>query len=175
MILTLLVFGVVLACLLFSYFYIRLENPVWPPQGFAQPEWLLPVVGLVLWMVSLIPLQRAIRAIHEDNQPALRNSFLLSVVPAAVGTGLILYTLFTKEYSVSDHAYASLFILTEGYLAMLLLGGVGMNLFVYFLARRGIFSSDRFIAIENTSLYFTASAVFGLITIAVLYGVPYLS
>ena len=175
MILTLLVFGVVLACLLFSYFYIRLENPVWPPQGFAQPEWLLPVVGLVLWMVSLIPLQRAIRAIHEDNQPALQNSFLLSVVPAAVGTGLILYTLFTKEYSVSDHAYASLFILTEGYLAMLMLGGVGMNLFVYFLARRGIFSSDRFIAIENTSLYFTASAVFGLITIAVLYGVPYLS
>ena len=99
----------------------------------------------------------------------------VGVLPAALGAGLILYMLFTKDYSVSDHAYASLFILIEGYLAVLLLGGLGINLFVYLLARRGIFSSERFIAIENTAFYFTVTAVFGLIIIAVLYGVPYLS
>ncbi len=175
MILTLLVFGIGLADLLFSYFYIRLENPVWPPEGFANPEWLLPAIGIGLWLLSLIPSGMSGRAIHDDRQPALRNSLLLSFVLAAIGTGLLTYVLFTKEYTVSDHAYASLFILIEGFLVVLMLGGLGMNLFVQYFARRGEYSSERYIAVENTALYFTVIAVFGVVTLAVLYGVPYLT
>lgn len=175
MILTLLVFGIGLADLLFSYFYIRLENPSWPPPGFENPDWLLPVIGLVLWLASLLPLGRAVRAIHEDRQPALRSSLVLALVPAAVATGLLTYVLVTKNYTVSDHAYASLFILIEGFLVLLMLGGLGMNLFVQYFARRGEYSSNRYIAVENTALYFSVTAVFGLLILAVLYGVPYLT
>ncbi len=175
MILTLLVFGVALADLLFSYFYIRLENPVWPPAGIENPQWTLPVIGLVLWLLSLIPNARAVRAIHDDSQSSLRSSLLLSLLFAAAGTGLIIYVLLTKDYSVSDHAYASVFILIEGFLVALMLGGLGMNLFIQYFARRGEYSSQRFIAVENTSLYFTVIAVLGLVTLAVLYGVPYLT
>jgi cytochrome c oxidase subunit I+III len=175
MILTLLVFGVGLADLLFSYFYIRLENPVWPPPGFEKPAWLLPVIAFALWLISLIPASRAVRGVHRDDQPALRNSLLWSFLPALGAAGLITYGLLTKGYSVSDHAYASLFIVIEGFLALLLIGGVGMNLFVQFFARRGEYSSSRSIAVENTALYFYVSAVFALVTLAVLYGIPYLS
>lgn len=175
MILTLLVFGVGLADLLFSYFYIRLENQVWPPPGIGNPDWLLPVIGLVLWFLSLIPSTLSVRAIHEDRQPSLRNNLLFSLLLAAVGTGLVFYALLTKNYTVSDHAYASLFILIEGFLAFLMLGGLGMNLFVQYFARRGEYSSSRYIAVENTALYFTVTAVFGLIIAAVLYGIPYLT
>jgi cytochrome c oxidase subunit I+III len=175
MILTLLVFGVGLASLFFSYFYIRLDNPVWPPASFENPEWLLPVIGLALWGLSLIPSTLAIRAIHEDRQAALRSNLLISLLLAAAGTGLLTYVLLTKNYTVSDHAYASLFILIEGFLVLLMLGGVGINLFVQFFARRGEYSSSRYIAVENNGLYFTVIAVFGLITLAVLYGAPYLT
>jgi cytochrome c oxidase subunit I+III len=173
--LTLLVLGIVLADLLFSYFYIRLENQVWPPAGIENPEWILPAVGLALWLLSLIPSARAVRAIHEDHLPALRTNLLFSFLLAAVGTGLITYALVTKEYSVSDHAYASLFVTIEGFLVLLLLGGLGMNLFVQYFARRGEYSSERYIAVENTALYLTVTAVFAIITLAVLYGVPYLT
>jgi hypothetical protein len=56
-----------------------------------------------------------------------------------------------------------------------MLGGVGMNLFVQYFARRGEYSSERYIAVENTALYFTVIAVFGVIALAVLYGVPYIT
>jgi cytochrome c oxidase subunit I+III len=175
MILTLLVFGIALASLLFSYFYIRLENPVWPPENFENPEWLLPAIGLGLWLLSLLPSTMAVRAVHNDRQPVLRNNLMFSFLLAVAATGLITYMLFTKNYTVSAHAYASLFILIEGFLVMLLLGGLGMNLFVQFFARRGEYSSNRFIAVENTALYFSVIAVFGLIIVAVLYGIPYLT
>lgn len=175
MILALLVFGVGLADLLLSYFYIRLENPVWPPPGFEQPEWILPALGWVLWLVSLVPMARAVRSIRSDHQQAFRKNILWSLVPAAGAAGLITYSLLTKDYSVSDHAYASLFLIIEGFLALLLIGGVGMNIFVQYFARRGEYSSRRYISVENTSLYFYVSAVFAIITLAVLYGVPYLS
>ena len=175
MILTLLVFGVALGSLLFSYFYIRLENQTWPPAGFENPEWLLPVIGLVLWGLSLIPSTLAVRAIHDDRLPALRNNLLVSLLLAAAGTGVLIYVLLTKDYTVSDHAYASLFILIEGFLVLLMLGGLGINLFVQYFARRGEYSSNRYIAVENAGLYFTVTAVFGLVILAVLYGVPYLT
>jgi cytochrome c oxidase subunit I+III len=173
--LTLLVFGVALADLLFSYFYIRLENPVWPPEGFADPAWLLPAIGMGLWLLSLIPSGLASRAVHEDRQPALRTNLLLSFLLAAIGTGLLGYVLFTKDYAVSAHAYASLFILIEGFLVVLMLGGLGMNLFVQYFARRGEYAPDRYIAVENTALYLTVIAAFGVITLTVLYGIPYLT
>jgi cytochrome c oxidase subunit I+III len=173
--LTLLVFGVALADLLFSYFYIRLENPVWPPEGFADPAWLLPAIGMGLWLLSLIPSGLASRAVHEDRQPALRTNLLLSFLLAAIGTGLLGYVLFTKDYAVSAHAYASLFILIEGFLVVLMLGGLGMNLFVQYFARRGEYAPDRYIAVENTALYLTVIAAFGVITLAVLYGIPFLT
>ncbi len=100
---------------------------------------------------------------------------LLSLLLAAIGTGIVLYVLLTKEYTVSDHAYASLFIMIEGFLAALMLGGLGMNLFVQFFARRGLYSSSRFIAVENSALYFSVIAVFAMIILGVLYGVPYLT
>jgi cytochrome c oxidase subunit I+III len=175
MMLSLLVFGIGLASLLFSYFYIRLDNAVWPPPGFQNPEWLLPVVAFTFWLLSLIPSTLTIRAIHDDRQPVLRNHLLFSFLLAAIGTGILTYVLLTKEYTVSDHAYASLFILIEGFLVLLMLGGLGINLFVQYFARRGEYSSRRFIAVENAGLYFTVTAVFGAIILAVLYGVPYLT
>ena len=175
MILTLLVFGIALASLLFSYFYIRLENPIWPPAGIQNPEWLLPVIGLALWSLSLIPSTIATRAIHDDRQPALLSNLLVSLLLAAVGSGLLLYVLLSKEYTVSDHAYASLFILIEGFLVLLMIGGLGINLFVQYFARRGLYSSERYIAVENAALYFAVTAVFGWIVLAVLYGIPYLT
>jgi cytochrome c oxidase subunit I+III len=175
MILTLLVFGIVLADLLFSYFYIRLENQAWPPTGIENPEWILPVIGLALWLFSIIPSRMGLRAIHEDRQASLRNGLLFSFLLSAVSTGLMAFTLFSKGFSVSDHAYASIFIVTEGFLVLLMLGGVGLNLFVQYFARRGEYSPERYIAVENTALYFTVVAVFGVIALAVLYGVPYIT
>jgi cytochrome c oxidase subunit I+III len=175
MILTLLVFGIGLASLFFSYFYIRLDNSAWPPPGIAEPDWIFPVIGLALWLLSLIPLARAVRAIHDDHQPALRNNLLFSLLLAAIGTGLLAYVLLTKDYTVSDHAYASIFIITEGFLVLLMFGGLGINLFVQYFARRGEYSLNRYIAVENAALYFSVTAVFGIITLAILYGVPYLT
>jgi cytochrome c oxidase subunit I+III len=175
MILTLLVFGVALGSLLFSYFYIRLDNRAWPPAGFENPGWLLPVIGFSLWLLSLIPSGLTVRAIHDDRQTALRNNLLFSFLLAAVGTGVLIYVLLTKEYTVSAHAYASVFIIIEGFLVLLMLGGIGLNLFVQFFARRGEYSSSRYIAVENAALYFSVTAVFGLIILVVLYGVPYLT
>jgi cytochrome c oxidase subunit I+III len=173
MALTLLVIGVALASLLFSYFYIRLKNPVWPPPGFPDPDWVIPVISLGVWGLSLVPLTQAVRSIHADNQPALRNNLLVSSLIAAIATGLLLYALFTKGYSVSDHAYGSIVLTIEGILALLMIGGVGMNILIQFFARRGAFSSERYIGVDNTALYSYTTAVFALIIVAILYGVPY--
>jgi cytochrome c oxidase subunit I+III len=175
MILTLLVFGIGLANLLFAYFYIRLENRVWPPQGFENPDFILPVIAVLLWLVSLIPAVSALRSVHHDNKSGLRNGLLLAFLPAAVAAGLMVYILARKDYTVADHAYASIFIIIEGFLVLLMLGGLGMNLFVQFFARRGKYSPEDNIGVANTTLFFQVSSAFAVVIVAVLYGIPYLT
>jgi heme/copper-type cytochrome/quinol oxidase subunit 3 len=118
---------------------------------------------------------QAVLSLHKDNQSALRNRLLLSFLFSLAAAGLITHTLLTKNYTVSDHAYASLFLIIEGFLALLMIVGIGMNIYVQFFARRGEYSSESYIAVENTSLYHQVTAVFGIIILAVLYGMPYLA
>jgi cytochrome c oxidase subunit I+III len=44
--------GIAFATLLLSYFYLRLENPVWPPAGIAEPGLAQAIVGAALVVVS---------------------------------------------------------------------------------------------------------------------------
>jgi cytochrome c oxidase subunit I+III len=174
MILAMVVAAVALANLLFTYFYLRLENPTWPPSGFENPGFLLPVIAVVLWGISIIPAVWAVRSVHDDDQSGLRRGLLLAFLPAAAAAALMVYVLIQKDFTVADHAYASVFIVTEGFLVLMMLAGTGMNLFVQSFASQGKYSPDRFIGVENTTFFLQVTAVFAVIVVAVLYGLPYL-
>lgn len=174
MILAMVVAAVALANLLFTYFFLRLENPIWPPPGFENPGFILPVVAVILWGISIIPAVWAVRSVHDDDQSGLRRGLFLAFLPAAAAAAIMVYVLIRKDFTVADHAYASVFIVTEGFLVLMMLGGVGMSLFVQYLASQGKYSPDRFIGIENTTFFMQVTAVFVLIVVAVLYGLPYL-
>jgi heme/copper-type cytochrome/quinol oxidase subunit 3 len=116
----------------------------------------------------------AVRSVHDDDQSGLRRGLLLAFLPAAAAAALMVYVLIQKDFTVADHAYASVFIVTEGFLVLMMLAGTGMNLFVQYFASQGKYSPDRFIGVENTTFFLQVTAVFAVIVVAVLYGLPYL-
>ena len=52
MIMAIVIAAIALASLLFSYTYIRLQNPVWPPAGVSVPSPLMPMVAVGILILA---------------------------------------------------------------------------------------------------------------------------
>ena len=64
--------GTALANFLFSYFYIRVENEVWPPQGITLPDPSLSIWSVSILLISLAAMRWAVKGIEKGNQRFLR-------------------------------------------------------------------------------------------------------
>jgi cytochrome c oxidase subunit I+III len=168
-----LILGIALTTLLLSYFYIRLENPIWPPQNLPMPTLTRVGIATLPLLLNAAALHWALRQLHKNEQSRLRAglgvAFLLEVSTAV----LLIYDFSQLTFDWSTNAYGSLFWVIGGFLLLLLLIGLGMNIFVQAWAWRGIYSPERFTPVENTAVFWTAMIAFWVVTIGVLYISPY--
>ncbi|MDX1400132.1 MAG: hypothetical protein R3204_16505, partial [Oceanospirillum sp.] len=168
-----LLIGIALTSLLFSYFFIRLQNPEWPLDDLPLPTLTWVGIGTLPVLLNAGILRRALRQLHENAQKRLKLSLGLSVLLEAGTAALLIYDLSHLTFYWHSNAYGSLFWLIAGFLLLLLLIGLGMNLFVLGWAWRGIYTPKRFVPVENTAVYWTAMIVAWLLTVGVLYLSPY--
>ena len=66
--LVILVVAVAFAALLLSYFYLRLENPQWPPPGIADPDVGWASVAAALVVASGVAVRAALRRLRAADQ-----------------------------------------------------------------------------------------------------------
>jgi cytochrome c oxidase subunit I+III len=171
--LLILLLGIALTSFLFSYFYIRIENEVWPLGNIALPNLLWPAIGTVLLLINGGIVRWAARQLQKEKHSRLRLGLALGFVLELGTLGTLLYDFSQLGYDWRVNAYGSLMYIIGGFLMLLLVTGIGINLFTQYWSWRGIYSTERKVAVENTALYWTAVILFWLVTVGVLYVSPY--
>jgi cytochrome c oxidase subunit I+III len=170
-----LIMGIALVTFLFSYFYIRLENAAWPPQGIAPPEILLTIISSFILLISAGFMRAAVKGIEQGDQRRLRIGLAFTFIPGAIALAIQIFDFTRLSFTVDFHAYGSLFYILGGFAFVVLSGGLIMNGLIQFLASRGEYTARDHVGIENASLYWYAAVIVWLLIFGTLYGVPYLT
>ena len=175
MMLLILLISIALASFLFTYFYIRVESPVWPQDGIGLPNLLWVGLGTLFMLLNVPILRWVVHKIRDDNdQRSLKLGLFLGFLLEVGVLATLFYDLSLLSFTWQTNAYGSAFYAVAGFMLLLLIGGIGINIFTQFWSWRGIYHKDRYVAIENTALYWTALAVIWLVAIGVIYVSPYL-
>lgn len=170
-----LVLGVALATLLYSYFYLRLQSPIWPPETIPAPALTLPVAAALLAVVTALAMLWTKRRIAADRVGAARIGLIIALLAGAAASALLYVHMTGLPFDHMQHAYGSIFYTLSGLLLVLTVGGLGQTLFTLVWAFRGRYSGREHVAIEVGQDMWAALAAFWVITTAILYGAPYLT
>ncbi len=169
-----LIVSIAFSCLLFSYFYIRVESSSWPQEGIALPPLFWAAISSLLILLSSGSIWWAGRGITVDNQRQLRLGLGGGFVLGAAALGLLLTDFLRVEFTLSTNAYASLYYTLHGFIFVLVIAGLLQNLYTQVWAWRGRYTAQEHVAIGVTGRWWHATVLFWFITVGVLYLAPYL-
>ncbi len=165
--------AVVFASLLASYFYLRFNSVLWPPQGVERPELTLSSINTAILISSSIVLQWAVRGIARGSVGRLRVGLAIAFILGAIFLGIQIYEYTQLRFLPQDHAYGSLFWGITGLHAAHVLVGLLMSAYVQGRAAYGHFSANRRQAVENVALYWHFVDVVWIFIFASLFLSPY--
>lgn len=168
-------FGIALAALLLSYFYLRLENPVWPPAGVDVPELTPAVISAAIMLVSVAAIQAALRRVRDANQGGFLRGLIMTLVLALSGAAVQAYDISQMAVGPGGHAYGSIFATLTGFAYVVIAGTLIMLSMVIFWAIRGQYTVRRHAAVRNVTTLHTAAVVMWLIIFGTLYLGPLLT
>jgi cytochrome c oxidase subunit I+III len=171
--LAILTISVALATLIFSYFFLRLGNPIWPPPGIALPDVDLAGGATVLFVLSGAPLSWALAGIRRGEQGVLKiglaASFLLGLI--ALIAMVLDYRRFVFDYTTN--AYGSLVFTIGAISGVMVVAALGMNALTQLHAWQSGLSARRNLWVSNTAMYWHFAIVAWVIIFATLYLSPY--
>ncbi len=165
--------AVVFASLLASYYYLRVNSVLWPPQGIARPELTLSSINTLILISSSIALQWGVAGIAHGNTGRMRAAFAIAFLLGAVFLGIQVYEYTQLKFLPQDTAYGTLFWGITGLHAAHVFVGLLMNAYVQLRAVYGHFSVDRRQAVENVALYWHFVDVVWIFIFISLFLSPY--
>ncbi|MFM8322705.1 MAG: cbb3-type cytochrome c oxidase subunit I, partial [Chloroflexota bacterium] len=175
--LSILVYLVALASLLFSYFYLRLESPAWPPETTprADGRYALGSSALVALGAVVLAWSGAARSAGQLQTGRRRAGLAGGLVLGLAGAALQVYGLRQLPYGWTLNAYTSIFYLLAGF--MLAAAGLGLLLLAQALVRAGRAPAGRSspLAPQLAAMFWYAVTLGWLATMAVLYLAPVLT
>ncbi len=175
MALALLLLGIALGSFLFTYFYIRLENPFWPPENVPMPRLLMPGIATALLLLGAAVMRWAVGSVRRGQLNRLRVGLALVFLLGAGALGVMIWEYAQLPFNWQLNGYASVFFAVGVYMLLLLAVALGMNLFVQVWAWRGHYDELDHAAVENSAWFIYGISAFWLITFSVLYLTPYVS
>jgi heme/copper-type cytochrome/quinol oxidase subunit 3 len=173
--LTVLILGTALGCFLFSYYYIRIVNETWPPEGIPLPALGLPAVVGILWLLGTIATHWALRRIQRNDQRQLKLGMGVGLGLGLLSTGLQFLYFSRLPFDWSTNAYGSVFF-TLGWFALGLMSAASfMSGLVQIWAWRRSYNDRNHIGVQNVALFWWAVLVFWLLISGTLYLFPHLA
>ena len=91
---------VLFSVLIAAYCYVRVNFAVWPPPGIENPELLLPTIGLLVLILSCVPMIWSDKASRAGNRKAV----LLGLVINA-GMALIFLAIRWREFLALNYKW----------------------------------------------------------------------
>lgn len=157
--------------LLFAYYYIGHDEPVWPPE---PPEYRLALVMLGLLAASSVVLHLGERSAYAGRARRAR-----ALVGSTLGLGLTFVALQTLEYRhhlatlrPTTNAYGSIFYVITGVHGLHLLLGLAMLGYVLVLPEIGPAPRPPHDALHNAALYWHFVDVVWVVIVVLLYLAP---
>jgi heme/copper-type cytochrome/quinol oxidase subunit 3 len=161
--------GVLFAAFIGAFFYLRVNDPAWPPPGDPEPKVVIPLI-LVAVLTTTAPLMYAARrAAGEGRLGAVR---LLLTTAVVVQSGYFAYEVhdFSDQlhrFDITRDAYSSIYYTLLGADHAHVLLGVLFNLWLLGKLARG-FTTYRIHATRAISLYWYAVVILTIIVNGVL-------
>jgi cytochrome c oxidase subunit I+III len=171
----LLFLAIAFSSFLLAYFYLRIENPVWPPDGIDDPSIWFALIDGALFAAAAGSMARGRRALLCDDRRGLVVGMIVGLALLAASGGLLFHDLVTTPFSVSDHAYGSIFHTLGGFVVLIAFISIVMAAVTLVDAVRGRFSSRRYSWVDNVTRFWIGSALMANIGLAVVYGTPWLT
>jgi len=172
--LMILIIAIGLSSLLFSYFYIRFQQPVWPPENIPMPGLFFVTLSTLLFLASGGAMWWAQKSIARNQVGRLRLGLAGVFGLGAVALGLLIYDFWQINFTHETHVYGSLYYLLHGVLVLLVMAGLIQNGATQLWSWLGYYSDREHVAIGVTGSYWFATILFWVIIVATLYGSPHL-
>ncbi|TVP94622.1 MAG: cytochrome c oxidase subunit I [Planctomycetaceae bacterium] len=164
------------AALIYSYFYIRLFSPQWPPSGSDLPNLPLGSAAYACLVVAGVihcwGMSRFRAAAESSARAAL-------VIGSAVAVGFLAlqgWDWSRQNFTHQSHAYGSLYFVISGTLSLLVVLGLAFSL----TCLKRIGRTDRrdlanvTLHLEMTQMLWATISVIGVLVFLTLYATPYL-
>lgn len=162
------------ACLLFSYYYVRADQPVWPPGGIKKEDLTLPLLSTAILLTSSIPIWWGEEGIKKGNQRQLLAGLGLGFLEGLTFILLEIFEWLNKDFNMSTNVYGSLFFTITGLHGIHLLIALYMNLVVQARTWLGHFNEERHLGVQLFSLYWHFVDVVWVFVFFTVYLSPYL-
>ena len=136
------------------YYYLKLYNPEFPPPGIDKPELLLPTLNTFVLLGAGLAMYLADKGIKAGDQLRLKLWKSVSLLLAIAFLTLKYIEYSGYDYDWTTHAYGSIVWTITGFHAAHVISVALNTVVVLAMAFRGMFRSDRRMAVEANSLYF---------------------
>ena len=167
--------AIAFSALLLSYFYLRLENPQWPPPGIADPGLAGALLAAALVVASGAGVRAARHRVAAGDQAGFVRGLVMALVLGGAGVAVQWRDLAGLEVGWTQHAYGSVFYTLAGFVLVVAIGSMIMLAMTVFWAVRGEYTARRYAAIANVARFWTAMVVVWLLGFATLYLGPRLT
>jgi cytochrome c oxidase subunit III len=162
---------VVFGGLIAMYFWLKLANPSWPPEGIGVKPLLIPTINTMILIASGVAMIVAKRAIVRGNQLVLKLGQVVALVLGVVFLALKVVEYSGYDYDWSTHAYGSITWVMTGFHSAHVISVVFKGVIVLTMSLKGMFLPERHLAFEVSALYW----VFVVVIWLPLYFTMYIS
>jgi cytochrome c oxidase subunit 3 len=162
----------VFATLIVSYFYLRMGQPEWPPDGIKPPELFLPTVNTLLLIASSGVMVWAEKGIRKGNQRRLAIGLAVGIALAVTFLSLKVFEYSHVDYSWSTNAYGSIVWTIIGFHSTHVTALILKTTVMDVLAWKGFFNEERRLGVAVNGLYWHFVVLIWLPLYVVLYWAP---
>jgi len=138
--------------LFWTYYYLRAENPIWPPAG-VHLDMIPASINTFILLSSSAVVWLAQRFIRKGNEKGLIATLATTFSLGIVFLGITLFEWTHETFRPWTSAYGSIFYTLTGFHALHVFGGALLMLVLLGRTLKHRFSSTRHLAIEVGSLY----------------------
>jgi cytochrome c oxidase subunit I+III len=164
--------AVAFASLMLSYFYLRLENPVWPPAGVPDPPLGPALLAAVLVVAGGVAVPLAQQRIGAGDRRGFLGGLVGGFVLVTAGVVVQVSDLAERGAGWTEHAYGSIFYTLAGFVLFLAGASLIMLAMVLYWALHGVYTTRRHAPIANVSRFWTAMTVMWVAGFGTLYVAP---
>jgi cytochrome c oxidase subunit I+III len=157
-----------------TYFYLRSGTNDWPPGDMPLPQLLIPTLGTLFLLASIIPSMLEDKAIKKNDIRSVIIYMLLTIVLQIAFIAVFWYHLKSLTFKWDDNAYASVYWITI--ILTLIFTGATVCVGIYLIVQglRGFFNAERHWALTVDGLTNYVGIAQWILVYLTLFISPYL-